>query len=116
MPLEKPDIFNALSVYREIGIKLGGLEKFEKSLDYFDSALRRNPKDSRSLRGRAEYSAKANKYDDALEDIETLKQIDPDNIYVSAYESLVKYLCSEYEQAMVLNLRKQILRKNPIIS
>ncbi|XP_045479224.1 outer dynein arm-docking complex subunit 4-like [Harmonia axyridis] len=113
MPLEKVDICNALCVYREIGLKFGRLEYYEKSLPYFDQALDRSPEDLRALLGRSRYRAQACKYNDALKDLATLHKSSPENIYVFASECLVKYLCCEFEQAMVDNLRKIPLRKKP---
>ncbi|XP_044748554.1 outer dynein arm-docking complex subunit 4-like [Coccinella septempunctata] len=113
MPLDKPDIYNALCVYRELGLKFGRLEKYEKSLPYFDEALQRSPQDVRALLGRARYRAQACKYNDALKDLATLKASDPENIYVFATECLVKYLCCQFEQAMVDNLNKIPIRKKP---
>ncbi|KAL3265359.1 hypothetical protein HHI36_009567 [Cryptolaemus montrouzieri] len=113
MPLEKPDIFNATGVFREMGIKFSKLEKYEKSLPYFDQALKRSPEDMRALKGRAMCRAQACKYNDALKDVATMQAIVPDDIYVLGSECLIKYLCCEFERAMMENLNSIPSRMKP---
>lgn len=83
------------------------------ALPYFDQALQRAPQDIRALLGRATYRAQACKYSDALKDLATAHAANPDNIYVLASECFVKYLCCEFEKAMVDNLAQIPFRKKP---
>ncbi|ERL83516.1 hypothetical protein D910_07851 [Dendroctonus ponderosae] len=74
------EIHGSKTVNREIGYHISRLEKYDKSLEYFDKAVKENPDDRRTLIGRSTARAKAAQYGGAMEDIGHVLSIDPDDL------------------------------------
>lgn len=82
-------------------------------LKYFDKSLNKEPNSIRTLRLRANARAKAIKFHGALEDIENILTLEPENIYLKSEKALITYLGCEFEDALIQNYRNVPLRKKP---
>ncbi|KAH1014115.1 hypothetical protein HUJ04_003009 [Dendroctonus ponderosae] len=92
------EIHGSKTVNREIGYHISRLEKYDKSLEYFDKAVKENPDDRRTLIGRSTARAKAAQYGGAMEDIGHVLSIDPDDLTAWSVSTRNMYLCAEFEE------------------
>lgn len=92
------EIDGSKTVNREIAYHISHLEKYDKSLEYFDKAISDNPDDRRTLIGRSIARAKAAQYGGAIEDIDHVLSLDPDDLTAWSVLTRNTYLCAEFEQ------------------
>uniref|UniRef100_A0AAR5Q779 Tetratricopeptide repeat protein 25 n=3 Tax=Dendroctonus ponderosae TaxID=77166 RepID=A0AAR5Q779_DENPD len=107
------EIHGSKTVNREIGYHISRLEKYDKSLEYFDKAVKENPDDRRTLIGRSTARAKAAQYGGAMEDIGHVLSIDPDDLTAWSVSTRNMYLCAEFEEGLVENLKHASSRQKP---
>ncbi|XP_044749131.1 outer dynein arm-docking complex subunit 4-like [Coccinella septempunctata] len=107
------ETFNWPVYYREVGYYVRRREEYERSLKYFDQSLKKEPDSIRTLKGRANARAKAVKFTGALEDIQRILTLEPENIYLKAERALITYLGCEFEDALIQNYRNVPLRQKP---
>lgn len=82
-------------------------------MTYYDEAVERFPTDKRALMGRSWARSKVCHYDGAIEDIQKALNLSPDDLVLMAQKALNTYLCCEFEDALVFNLRMVPKRKKP---
>lgn len=97
---KEKDVYGFQTLYREIGYYISRLERYDKSLRFFDEALKKTPKDIRALKGRAYARAKAIQYEGALEDIREALDLEPDDLVILADRALNTYLNCEFEAGL----------------
>ncbi|KAL3266818.1 hypothetical protein HHI36_010972 [Cryptolaemus montrouzieri] len=112
-PEKLKDAYNWPVYYRELGYYVKQREEYERSLKFFDESLKKDPDCVRTLHGRVDARAKSIKFSGALEDIQRILNVDPDNIYLRGQKALLTYLVCEFETALVQNFRNVPLRKKP---
>ncbi|XP_060517668.1 outer dynein arm-docking complex subunit 4 [Cylas formicarius] len=110
---KKEEIYGYETLYREIGYYISRLEQYERSLKFFDEALKKTPDDRRALIGRSRARAKAIHYQGALEDINKALSLYPDDLGILAEKALNTYLCCEFEKGLVQNSRLAPKRQKP---
>nr|CAI5824624.1 unnamed protein product [Callosobruchus analis] len=102
---KKEDVYGYQTLWRELGYYISRLEHYERSLKFFDEAIKKTPNDKRALIGRARARAKACQYEGALEDVNKALSFDPDDLVVLADKALNTYLSCEFEEGLVQNTR-----------
>ncbi|ENN80353.1 hypothetical protein D910_10757 [Dendroctonus ponderosae] len=112
-PLAKTDIYGFQTLHREIGYYISKLEQYDKSLKFFDEAIKKTPDDKRALIGRSRARSKVIQYEGALEDVNRALSLDPDDLVVLADRALNTYLCCEFEEGLVKNMRMLPKRQKP---
>lgn len=113
-PFDKSnEIYGSETLYREIGYYTARLEHYSRSLKFFDDAIQRTPDDRRALLGRARARAKVSQYDGALDDCKHALDLDPDDLVVLGDRALNTYLCGEFEDGLVQNVRLLPRRRCP---
>lgn len=113
-PYEKEkDVYGFETLFREIGYYIKRLEFYERSLKYFDEAIKKTPNDKRALRGRSVARAKACQYEGALEDIKRALELDNNDLIFLADKALMTYLNCEFEEGMIQNVRLVLKRIKP---
>ncbi|KAJ8960376.1 hypothetical protein NQ314_006066, partial [Rhamnusium bicolor] len=110
---KKDEIYGFQTLFRELGYYISRLELYEKSLKFFDEALRNTPNDKRALIGRSRARAKACQYEGAIQDINKALNLDPDDLVVLADKALNTYLSCEFEEGLVQNTRLIPIRQKP---
>ncbi|KAJ8960374.1 hypothetical protein NQ314_006064 [Rhamnusium bicolor] len=102
------------TLFRELGYYISRLELYEKSLTFFNEALRLTPNDKRALIGRSRARAKACQYDGAIQDINRALSLDADDLVVLTDKALNTYLSCEFEEGLVQNTRLLPIRQKPV--
>ncbi|CAH2014705.1 unnamed protein product [Acanthoscelides obtectus] len=110
---KKEDVYGFQTLWRELGYYISRLEHYERSLNFFDEAIKKTPNDKRALIGRARARAKACQYEGALEDVNKALTFDPDDLVVLADKALNTYLSCEFEEGLVQNTRLLPRRQKP---
>nr|CAH7765133.1 unnamed protein product [Callosobruchus chinensis] len=110
---KKEDVYGYQTLWRELGYYISRLEHYERSLKFFDEAIKKTPNDKRALIGRARARAKACQYEGALEDVNKALNFDPDDLVVLADKALNTYLSCEFEEGLVQNTRLLPRRQKP---
>ncbi|KAF2902687.1 hypothetical protein ILUMI_03501 [Ignelater luminosus] len=110
---KEDEVYGAQTFYRELAYFIARREEYERALNYFDEAIKKSPTDKRALMGRCWARSKVCKYQGALEDIAKALGQDPKDLVAIAHKALNTYLCCEFEDALILNLRMVPKRKKP---
>ncbi|XP_074026093.1 outer dynein arm-docking complex subunit 4 [Leptinotarsa decemlineata] len=110
---KKDEIYGFQTLFRELGYYISRLEHYEKSLKFFDEAIKNTPNDKRALIGRSRARAKACQYEGAIVDINKALNLDPEDLGVIADKALNTYLSCEFEDGLVQNTRMLPIRKKP---
>ncbi|CAH1133857.1 unnamed protein product [Ceutorhynchus assimilis] len=108
-----PEIYGYQTLHREIGYYISRIEQYEKSVKFFDEAIKKTPDDKRALIGRARARSKVIEYEGALEDVNKALGYDPSDLVVLADKALNTYLCCEFEEGLLQNTRLLPQRKKP---
>ncbi|CAG9834415.1 unnamed protein product [Diabrotica balteata] len=112
-PFKKDELFDNEFLFREIAYFIARLDQFENALIFFNKSVSQTPNSIRSLLGRSKARAAACYYIGALADTYRAFNIAPDNPTVSAQRALNLYYMSEFETALVHNLRHLTERIKP---
>lgn len=112
--VKKDEIYGNQTLYREIGYYMLRQEANEKSLKYFDEAIKYTPNDVRALIGRSRARASNIKRAEFLaDDLNRALELEPDNMSAHTQKALSTYLSSEYENGLVQNTRLLHKRQKP---
>ncbi|KAL1490372.1 hypothetical protein ABEB36_013081 [Hypothenemus hampei] len=112
-PFAKNELYGYQTLHREIGYYISRLEHYDKALKFFDEAIKKTPDDKRALIGRSRARSKVIQYQGALEDVNRALNLDPDDLVVLADKALNTYLCCEFEEGLIQNIRMLPKRQKP---
>ncbi|KAG5873554.1 hypothetical protein JTB14_001453 [Gonioctena quinquepunctata] len=107
------EIYGYQTYYRGLGNHLTILELNQKSLKFYDEAVRKNPKDRRALVARAKARAKAGSCHGALEDITEALKIKPNEFIGLVTKAHISYIDCEFEDGLLQNSRLLSHRRKP---
>ncbi|XP_018570368.1 tetratricopeptide repeat protein 25-like [Anoplophora glabripennis] len=110
---KKDEIYGFQTLFRELGYYISRLEQYERSLKFFDEAIKNTPLDKRALIGRSRARAKACLYEGSIDDINKALKINPDDLVVLAEKALNTYLSCEFEEGLLQNTRLLPIRQKP---
>ncbi|KAJ8922716.1 hypothetical protein NQ315_007751 [Exocentrus adspersus] len=110
---KKEEVYGFQTLFRELGYYISRLEQYERSLKFFDEAIKNTPLDKRALIGRSRARAKACLYEGAIDDVNKALKIHPDDLVVLADKALNTYLNCEFEEGLVQNTRLLPIRQKP---
>ncbi|CAG9854091.1 unnamed protein product [Phyllotreta striolata] len=110
---EEEEIFGTETLWRSIANYMYRLEKYNKSLKYYDLAVIETPNDKKTLIDRARARARCNNYLGALEDIANALKIDPLDLIALAEKAHTTFLNTHFEEALIQNQRLLPRRKKP---
>lgn len=100
-------------LYSGIGDYLSRQEQYERSIKFYDKAVRNNPSNPKILTRRARARGKICLHKGALEDIRQAVESDGNNLRSLEERVTHTYLSNEFEQALLQNSRLALISKNP---